>query len=353
MFQPMNLAKTVYKVSDFISWQRNKSLKLSPSFQRRPVWRPQAKSYLLDTILRGLPVPIIFLRERLDLEKLEPYREVVDGQQRLRTVLTFVDAKLVSDFDEDRDLFTIQRGHYREFAGKAFKELSTDARQQILNYEFSVHIFPTQTDDKEVLQVFSRMNSTGVKANAQELRNAEFFGEFKAVAYQLAYEQLGRWRNWKLFTEFDIARMEEVEFTSELMLVILEDVSAKSQSRIDAAYKHFDAAFEPADIVSTRIRAVMDEIENLLGSLVAQTCFSGVGMFYALFAYVYDAMYGLGSKVNKAKPQPVPSSMKQRLVKVAKKYERQEFDPELAKAIRGGAGDLSSRQIRLKFVRGA
>ena len=56
--------KTTYKVSDFLSWQRSKTLELRPSFQRRPVWQPGAKSYLLDTIIRGLPIPIIFLREQ-------------------------------------------------------------------------------------------------------------------------------------------------------------------------------------------------------------------------------------------------------------------------------------------------
>jgi hypothetical protein len=83
-----NINKTQYKVSDFISWQRSKSLVLSPSFQRRPVWKKSAKSYLMDTIVRGLPIPIIFLRERqTSLEQLEPRREVVDGQQRMRYAL--------------------------------------------------------------------------------------------------------------------------------------------------------------------------------------------------------------------------------------------------------------------------
>jgi len=45
------ISKTTYKVSDFISWQRSRTLVLSPSFQRRPVWQPSAKSYLLDTIV--------------------------------------------------------------------------------------------------------------------------------------------------------------------------------------------------------------------------------------------------------------------------------------------------------------
>ena len=59
----MSLQKTSFKVADFVSWQKSKALELSPRFQRRSVWKPGAKSYLIDTILRDFPVPIIFLRD--------------------------------------------------------------------------------------------------------------------------------------------------------------------------------------------------------------------------------------------------------------------------------------------------
>ena len=119
-----NIAKTVYKVSDFLSWQRSKSLVLSPSFQRRPVWLSGAKSYLIDTVVRGLPMPIIFLREQTDLQTLEPTREVVDGQQRLRTLIAFVEPNSLKDFNSDLDDFTIKKTHNSELSGKRFSELS-------------------------------------------------------------------------------------------------------------------------------------------------------------------------------------------------------------------------------------
>lgn len=96
----INIAKTVYKVSDFLSWQRTNALALSPSFQRRSVWPRAAKSFLIDTVVRGLPMPIIILREQTNLETLEPLREVVDGQQRLRTMISFIEPELLKDFGE-------------------------------------------------------------------------------------------------------------------------------------------------------------------------------------------------------------------------------------------------------------
>ena len=79
------IQKTFYKVSDFISWQKSVPFNSCPAFQRRSVWKPGAKSYLIDTIVRGFPIPIIFLRDRrTNINDFEAFREVIDGRQRLR-----------------------------------------------------------------------------------------------------------------------------------------------------------------------------------------------------------------------------------------------------------------------------
>src|SRR5262249_20122911 len=129
-------------VSDFIGWQKNGSLILNPDFQRRSVWKLKAKSYLIDTIIKGLPIPIIFIRDRKsNLDTFAPLRDVVDGQQRLRTVIAFVKPDLLTDLDPSRDVFKISKSHSKEFAGKTFKELPTDIQNQILDYQFSVNVF--------------------------------------------------------------------------------------------------------------------------------------------------------------------------------------------------------------------
>jgi hypothetical protein len=154
--------RTQFRVSDFLAWQRDRALELNPNFQRRPVWKPGAKSYLIDTILRGLPVPIIFLRDmRSDLKTLKPKRDVVDGQQRIRTLIAYIEPLLLNDFDPDRDGFTISKAHNEELAGKSFDELPGEYKQRILDYQFSVHSFAADTDDRDILQIFARMNATG------------------------------------------------------------------------------------------------------------------------------------------------------------------------------------------------
>jgi uncharacterized protein with ParB-like and HNH nuclease domain len=228
-----NTLKTTYKVSDFISWQREGTLKLNPDFQRRAVWQTGAKSYLIDTIIRGFPIPIIFLRDaKSDLSKFTPQRDVVDGQQRLRTVISFIAPELLDDYDENRDRFVISKHHNVDYPGLSFNKLPEDIRARILDYQFTVNVFPSDTDDREVKQVFARMNSTGYRLNDQELRNAEYFGAFKTQVESLATEQLNRWRSWKIFSPQGLARMNEVELSSEFVIVMLQGISEQNDKVI-------------------------------------------------------------------------------------------------------------------------
>ena len=308
----LNVTRTTYRVSDFISWQRSGSLELSPSFQRRAVWRPIEKSYLIDTVLHGLPMPVIFLRDLpADLDKLEPVRQVVDGQQRIRTLLSYISPDLVPDFDETRDAFAVRPSHNPDIAGLGFSELPRELQERLLNYQFSVHVLPSDTDDREVLQIFARMNSTGVKLTPQELRNAEFIGEFKALMYRLAAEQLDRWRDWGIFSEQDIARMEEVELVSEIVYMMLNGLSGRSQKALDSLYKANEESFPGEAVVAKRFRVLMESVNENLGQKLPDLAFSRKTLIYPLLTAFYELLYGLESDLKPKKPKQVPQRQAQ------------------------------------------
>lgn len=282
MIREWDIKRTTFSVGDFLSWQKSNSLELSPSFQRRSVWTKAQKSYFVDTVYRGLPVPIIFVRERTDVETLSTIREVVDGQQRLRTMLSFIDPTCLSDAT-DADSFVVQKKHNRDIQGKAFSALNVDAKKRVLSYQLSTHVLPNDTSDSEVLSIFARMNSTGSKLNDQELRNAEYFGEFKIASYETAFANLNRWRSWRLFTEQEIARMKEVEFTSSLFIQIMAGIFERTQGIINRYYKLYDEEFSDFDRVTKEFHSVMDAIETSFGDSIRATVFSNTAMFLQLF----------------------------------------------------------------------
>lgn len=295
----IQMQKTFYKVGDFLSWQRAESLELNPDFQRRSVWKVGAKSYLMDTIVRGFPVPIIFLRDKLtDLSTYEPKREVIDGQQRLRTIISYVAPDLLPDFDPKRDRFTVKRTHNDELAGKSFNQLAPDIQRQIVDYRFSVHILSSGVDDRTVLQIFRRMNSTNYTLKPQELRNAEWFGEFKTSAYDLAAEHLDYWRTWGTFTEDGIARMQEVELTSDLCNFIINGISAGNKPQIDRIYRQKDETYPERLIVEERFRSVMATINEKLGTAMRHSVLGKQALIYVLFAWFYMKLFGANATVN-------------------------------------------------------
>ncbi|WP_457654151.1 DUF262 domain-containing protein [Rhodocaloribacter sp.] len=349
-----DIKKTQYRVSDFLSWQRAETLKLSPSFQRRPVWKPDAKSYFVDTVIRGLPVPVIILREkRSDISRLEPVREVVDGQQRLRTLFAYIDANLLDDYKPQTDSFLLLPEHNEDYAGRPFKALPQNIQQYILDYEFSVHILPSGTDDREVLGIFARLNSTGVKLTPQELRNAQFFGAFKVTMYELATEQLYRWREWRVFNEYNLARMEEVELVSELCLMMIRhQVIGKTQKAIDKIYADKDKQFLERDEISRRFRIVMDTIDDLFGPQLRSLPFRRKALFFNLFAFLYDYRFTLTSDLTaKVKAKSIEKRILTRaLTKAGEMIARKEAPEEVLEAAARRTTHPSSRKTIFEYL---
>ena len=341
--QNWQITRTIYKVTDFLSWQKAGSLRLSPSFQRRPVWKNGAKSFLMDTICRNLPIPPLFLRELpSDLTSYEPKREVVDGQQRIRTVISFIAPELLEDYNHTREDFVISKTHNSSLSGKQFHSLDSKIQRRILDYQFVVHLFPSDTDDRDILQIFARMNSTGLALNAQELRNAQFYGNFKTLMYGLASEQLPNWRKWNLFTEYRIARMEEVELTSEIFKLMLDGIVAGTKSSLDNLYKKYEHEFLFEKEAKKRFQTTMDVIQDSFGNNI-EIYFNRRPLFYALYSVVYDKLYGIGSSLEQAKPISFVSNDALNIVNSIIEIHEQRAPDEVLEAAARRTTHLSSR----------
>jgi uncharacterized protein with ParB-like and HNH nuclease domain len=59
---------------------------MKPPFQRNPVWIHPQKSYLIDSILNGFPIPEIYMQEFVD-EGGNERHVIIDGQQRIISIL--------------------------------------------------------------------------------------------------------------------------------------------------------------------------------------------------------------------------------------------------------------------------
>lgn len=133
-----------YCIADFLDWHREKRLELNPNFQRGSVWTLQARTFLIDTILRKLPIPKVYLRARVDVNTKKSIREVVNGQQMLRAIL---------DFSENKFSLTKRS---EKFANKSYSKLTYEEREVFLTYHIAVDQLVNALDD-DVLEVLSRL----------------------------------------------------------------------------------------------------------------------------------------------------------------------------------------------------
>lgn len=140
--------------------RRMKKINLQPKYQRGAVWSKSQKQLLVDSILRDLDVPKIYLREISDTKFDE---EAVDGQQRLTAIYGFYN----DDFSIAKDADPISG---IEIAGMKFSELEEDIKDIFEAYELTVVILRSSSEE-EVEEMFLRLQN-GTTLNAAEKRNA-------------------------------------------------------------------------------------------------------------------------------------------------------------------------------------
>jgi hypothetical protein len=238
-----------YRVADFIDWQREKRLELNPAFQRGSVWTGAARSYLIDSVLRRLSIPKVYLRTKIDVVTKKSIREVVDGQQRLRAILDFAD-----------DRFTLSK-RAGEFAGLKYSTLGVDLQEAFLGYPIAVDQL-LNASDTDVLEVFSRLNSYSVTLNAAEKRHAKFQGEFKWEVRNMSREWAKFWEPYDIFSTRDRVRMIDDSLVAQMVGFLLDGVGDGAEADIDKLYKKYDDKLTSDNKAFSDLNATLQRISE-------------------------------------------------------------------------------------------
>lgn len=280
-----NFDSRAYSINDFIEWNESDQLVLSPKFQRKEVWSEKAKSYLIDTIIRGKPIPKVFIRQILNAMSRKTTREVVDGQQRLRAIISYMN-----------DGFVISKNHNKKFGGLYFSELSSvdpDIQNELLNYEISVDLL-TNMSDGDVLDIFARLNSYAVPLNEQEKIHARHFSLFKLMIEDTAHELHDFWIDNKIISNPKVLRMEDVALCSEIYIAMLDGIQTKkSVSKYYEKYEKDDIDEYQFQDLKNQFINVIDVISEIFPGNLKNSNFRRIHVFYSLFLTLYHLIYGL------------------------------------------------------------
>lgn len=136
-----------------------------PIYQRGSVWKQEQKNLLMDSVLRKIDIPKIYLRE---LASGKYKYEIIDGQQRMRTFWDFLNDRFPLD-DEADDI--LMNGKQYALAGCTYSELHHELKiERIHKCALNVVIVSKATED-EIADLFYRLNN-GTPLSSAEVRNA-------------------------------------------------------------------------------------------------------------------------------------------------------------------------------------
>lgn len=268
-----------YTIADFLEWHEKRQLELNPDFQRGKVWPSAARTYLIDTVLRRLPIPKIYLRTRVDLTTKRSYREVVDGQQRLRALIEFADNRFALG------------ARAKEYAGRKYADLTPEEQERFLGYTIAVDQL-INASDGDVLEVFSRLNSYTVPVNPPELRHAKYQGEFKWAVHEMSQQWSFLWEELRVVGSRDAVRLMSDSLMAEMFGVVLEGVRDGGQPKITALYERHDKGYvrgEAEPSVSATLNWLVSDFEDLLRN----TQLSNAPHFLMLFAAASHVLHGI------------------------------------------------------------
>ena len=206
-------------ITYFLDLKRNGQLDLDPPFQRKSVWTIKDRRYFLDTIFRGYPCPSIYLSKDVKNDGTSVY-SVVDGKQRLETIVMFSEDKIVLRGYGDTSI-----------DGRTWSEIRTNRE---LSRRFLDYVLPVEqlTIGDDLNEVFDRLNRNNKNLNRQELRHAKYDGWFIEFVESETKDPI--WQELGIVTAARARRMLDVQFLSELLIVtISRDIQGFDQNTID------------------------------------------------------------------------------------------------------------------------
>ncbi|WP_017472848.1 DUF262 domain-containing protein [Amphibacillus jilinensis] len=142
-----------------------------PEYQREYVWTKEYRVRLIESLLLGLPIPLIFLSDTATGEL-----EIVDGVQRISTLSSFINNEL--QLNELKKLDSIN-GFY-------FKDLPPSQQRKLKSKSLRVIVLRSNTKEDIRKELFNRLNTSSLKASDSEVRKGSYGGKFMDFVIRLS-----------------------------------------------------------------------------------------------------------------------------------------------------------------------
>ena len=259
----------------------NGTLIIDNTYQRRSVWSEKDKIRLIETILLNLIIPeLFFWPAETDPETGESIIHIVDGQQRIKAITSFI-----SNEFKLKKQYLMEDETKESYGNMFFKNLPAETRQAFWNYKLMIIEIDRKATRENIVNMFRRLNLTDYNLNDQEKRNS-ISGDFAALTRELS--ELPFWEKYKLFNNTDIKRMKDVEFCGSLVLLYRQGIIDQTDQRaLNQAYEDLQNNYIDAENDKCAIISAIDLIKNFFVSDEILKFLKRKAQLYSLFSVVF------------------------------------------------------------------
>lgn len=258
----MKYSVTQKTIAELLEWIKNDQIDLHPPYQRNFVWTLKDQKQLIDSIMRGYPLPNFIISLRKD-----GTYEMVDGQQRATTISKFV------------------KNGFPNFNKQYFRDIDqANFLKYLLVFEIIEDFDESQGESLE--NYFSLVNKRGVHLNTAEVNKAQYYNSPFMILVNEIMDLQGL-SELDIFSSKTMQRMNDRSLVEELVAYLFRGAITDKRKAADDLLET-----PPCDDQIAKVRQEFKEILDVLCTLngevapLNKTRFKQRNDFYTFFVYV-------------------------------------------------------------------
>lgn len=268
----MSVIPSGVSVQEIYRRYRENQIIVNRRYQRKLVWSEEEKASLIDSILKGYPIPLILFAEFIG-DDGRTYYEVLDGMQRLNAIVGFIENEypVLDNYFDIKQLARAQQaekeGLFEAYHGDALHSPTICAN--LLDYQLAVTSYKVEREEN-VFEIFRRINSSGRQLSSQEQRQAGVLCQFSDLVRGIAAEIRGDstseqvalsdmpqisigntrensryglnadntfWVKQGIITVQNLKNSDDEEIIADILIsILLDEPFARSKESLDSAY---------------------------------------------------------------------------------------------------------------------
>lgn len=259
----MNYTCIQYTISQLIELINENRIDLHPSYQRNFIWTPTDQKLLIDSIMKGYPLPSFFI-----LKKSDGNYEMLDGQQRATTIYRYY----------KNEISDSQKNFYKDILDQ----------NSFLNYKLNVIMVEdfNKADEESKEELFYLVNKRGVHLNPAEVNHA-YYNETDFSKLVGEIMDLQSLIDLDIFTEKTKLRMNDRGFIEEIVAYLIEGITDK-RTAVDRLFQE-KINQEKQNEIFQRFSTTINRIYKLNQVYhINETRYKQKNDFYTLFCFVNE-----------------------------------------------------------------